>query len=57
MVASSALFVGLAIAALAFEWGTAGLAAAATAWMVARTTTTGARLVRRRWVGRPADPI
>lgn len=57
MVASSALFVGLAIAAFAFEWGTAGLAAAATVWLVARTATTGARLVRQRWVGRPVGPV
>jgi putative MATE family efflux protein len=57
MVASSALFIGLAIAALAFGWGTAGLAVAATAWMAARTATTGGRLIRRRWVGRPVGPV
>jgi Na+-driven multidrug efflux pump len=50
MVASSILFVGLAIAALEFDWGTAGLAVSATVWIVTRTATTGARLVRRRWV-------
>ena len=55
MAASSLLFVGLAIAALEFNWGTAGLAAGVAVWMASRTATTGVRLLRRRWV-RPVVP-
>ncbi|MGH2787738.1 MAG: MATE family efflux transporter [Actinomycetota bacterium] len=54
MAASSALFVGLAIAALAFQWGTAGLAAGLSIWMIARTATTAARFAGRRWIRRLA---
>lgn len=50
MAAASLLFAAVAIAALELGWGTAGLAGGATAWMAARTATTGARLARRRWV-------
>jgi putative MATE family efflux protein len=50
MAAASLLFAAVAIAALELGWGTVGLAGGATAWMAARTATTGARLARRRWV-------
>jgi Na+-driven multidrug efflux pump len=50
MTASSSAFVCLAYAALRNGWGTAGLAAGATVWMVARATTTGLRWRRGRWV-------
>jgi putative MATE family efflux protein len=50
MTVSSAAFVGLAYIALDNGWGTAGLAAGATVWMVARATTTGLRWRRGRWV-------
>jgi putative MATE family efflux protein len=49
MVASSVLFIGGSLLALDFDWGTAGLAAATTVWLVARAGTTGARFVRGRW--------
>ena len=50
MTASSAAFVGLAYTALLKGWGTAGLAAGATAWMLVRTMTTGLRWRGGRWV-------
>ncbi|HEX2049655.1 MAG TPA: MATE family efflux transporter [Actinomycetota bacterium] len=53
MAASSALYVALAVASLEAGWGTGGLAAGATVWMVARTATTGARLRGGRWTLTP----
>lgn len=49
MVASSVLFVAGSLLALNFDWGTAGLAGAATVWLFARTGTTGVRFIRGRW--------
>lgn len=49
MVASSVLFVAGSLLALDLDWGTAGLAGAATAWLLARAGTTGVRFVRGRW--------
>jgi putative MATE family efflux protein len=49
MVASSVLFVGGSLLALDLDWGTAGLAGAATVWLVARAGTTGVRFVGGRW--------
>jgi putative MATE family efflux protein len=50
MAGSSALFVLISLAALSLDWGTAGLAAGATLWLIARTLTTGARWRAGRWV-------
>jgi Na+-driven multidrug efflux pump len=49
MAASSALYVGLALLALDRGWGTAGLAAGMTVWLIARAATTGARWRGERW--------
>jgi putative MATE family efflux protein len=50
MAASSAAFIVLSYVALTYDLGTAGLAVAATVWMVARTATTGVRWWRGRWM-------
>jgi putative MATE family efflux protein len=49
MVASSVLFIAGSLLALDFDWGTAGLAGAATVWLFGRAGTTGVRFVRGRW--------
>jgi MATE family multidrug resistance protein len=49
MAASSALYAMVALASLELSWGTAGLAAGATLWLVARTVTTAARWRGGRW--------
>jgi Na+-driven multidrug efflux pump len=49
MAASSVLYVALALFALERDWGTGGLAAGMTVWLVARVTTTGARWRGERW--------
>jgi MATE family multidrug resistance protein len=49
MVASSVLFVGGSLLALDLDWGTGGLAAAATVWLLARAGTTTVRFVGGRW--------
>ncbi len=53
MVASSLIYVAVAVAALQAGWGVAGLAAGATLWLVARTATTGVRFAGGRWAARP----
>jgi putative MATE family efflux protein len=50
MAVSSAAFVVVSYVAFKSGWGTAGLVVGATAWMVARTATTGLRWLRGRWV-------
>ena len=49
MTASSVLFVGVCLMALRQGWGTAGLAAGTTLWLLVRVITTGARWRRGRW--------
>jgi Na+-driven multidrug efflux pump len=49
MIACSVLFVAVALLALNLGWGTAGLAAGATAWLGARTASLGVRLRSERW--------
>ena len=49
MVVSSVLFVGGSLLTLDLDWGTTGLAAATTIWLVARAGTTGVRFVGGRW--------
>jgi putative MATE family efflux protein len=49
MVASSVLFVAGSLLALDLDWGTAGLAGAATVWLFARAGTTGVRFAGGRW--------
>ena len=49
MAASSVLYVGLALTALDRGWGTGGLAAGMTVWLVARVATTGTRWRSERW--------
>lgn len=53
MVGCSLLYMALALGALSFEWGTAGLAAGATAWLAARTAATALRFRGRRWALQP----
>jgi MATE family multidrug resistance protein len=53
MVACSTVFVALSIAALQADWGTVGLAAGATVWLVCRSLTTGGRFLRGRWALQP----
>jgi putative MATE family efflux protein len=53
MVLSSLLYAAVAVLSLRAGWGTAGLAAGATIWMIARTATTGARFWGGRWAFRP----
>jgi hypothetical protein len=53
MVGCSLLYMALALTALDLEWGTAGLAAGATAWLAARTITTLARFRGQRWALQP----
>ena len=53
MVGCSLLYMALAVTALGFEWGTAGLAAGATAWLATRTVTTLARFRGQRWALQP----
>ena len=49
MAVSSLLFVGICLVALWQGWGTAGLAAGATVWILVRVITTGARWLGGRW--------
>lgn len=49
MVASSLLYAMVALASLELSWGTAGLAAGSTLWLLARTATTAARWRGGRW--------
>ncbi|HVL63657.1 MAG TPA: MATE family efflux transporter [Actinomycetota bacterium] len=49
MMAASLLYAAGASGAAAFGWGIAGLAAAATLWLLARTLTTGWRFLGGRW--------
>jgi len=53
MVGCSLLYMALALGALRLEWGTAGLAAGATAWLAARMVTTAVRFRGRRWALQP----
>ena len=50
MLAASAIFVTLAMLALAFGWGIVGVWAALDVLMVARLAMLGARFARRRWL-------
>jgi hypothetical protein len=52
MALSSALYVALAVTALKLGWGTAGLAAGATVWLLARVVTTGGRFLGTGWLAR-----
>jgi putative MATE family efflux protein len=54
MALSSLLFVGVCLAALGLGWGTAGLAAGATVWILVRVLTTGLRWQGGRWARREA---
>lgn len=49
MAGASLLYAGLALLALAAGWGLAGLAFAATCWLLARALLTGARFARGAW--------
>jgi putative MATE family efflux protein len=49
MVASSLAYAAISLAALELGWGTAGLAAGATVWMLLRTVTTAWRWRGGRW--------
>ena len=49
MIGSSALYAAGATVALAADWGVAGLAGAATLWLIARTATTWIRFRGARW--------
>ena len=49
MAVSSLLFVGICVLALSLGWGTAGLAAGATVWIIVRVITTGVRWRGGRW--------
>jgi putative MATE family efflux protein len=51
MALSSAVFVGVAAGGYAAGWGTAGLAAGATLWMVLRVITTSWLYRRDNWAG------
>lgn len=53
MLACSAMFVAVCLVALDLGWGTAGLAAGATIWLVSRALTTWARFARGRWALQP----
>ncbi|MDQ3619228.1 MAG: MATE family efflux transporter [Actinomycetota bacterium] len=53
MVGCSLLYMALALGALSFEWGTAGLATGATAWLAARTAVTALRFRGHRWALQP----
>ena len=49
MLLSSVAFAAVSLASLSFDWGTPGLAAGATLWLLLRTTTTGWRWRGNRW--------
>ena len=49
MAASSLLFITISLTALRQDWGTAGLAAGATVWILVRVMTTGVRWWGGRW--------
>lgn len=50
MAGASAAFVAQSYLSLRYGWGTAGLVAGASVWMVVRVATTGLRWRRGRWV-------
>jgi Na+-driven multidrug efflux pump len=49
MGGSSAIYVAISLVSLDRGWGTAGLAAGATIWLLLRSATTGVRFARGRW--------
>ena len=49
MVVSSVSFAAVSLASLSLDWGTPGLAAGATLWLVLRTTTTAWRWRGNQW--------
>lgn len=49
MVLSSVAFAAVSLTSLSLDWGTPGLAAGATLWLVLRTTTTGWRWRGNQW--------
>jgi Na+-driven multidrug efflux pump len=56
LAAAVGVYVPIALAALAFDWGIVGVWCGLLALIVARVVTTGARFLGRRWavVGAPA---